>query len=106
MNTLISERTPAMTPEQMQEIPMSTITADQIKEQISCAVCLTDFQLNEVSVRKLLCNHFFHENCIFPWLRNNASCPVCRQRLPNANSNANEVFENDEDIGEHCITKV
>jgi hypothetical protein len=42
-----------------------------------CAVCLADINLTSV-IRALPCDHIFHINCIDKWLRNNASCPVCR----------------------------
>lgn len=101
MNTIFTnDRTPAMTSEQLQEIPRATISAEQT--ELQCAICFDDFKLNELEVRKLLCNHYFHENCIFPWLRNNASCPVCRSRLPNA-SNNNDAFSDTDEIGEKNI---
>ncbi|XP_070496834.1 E3 ubiquitin-protein ligase Iruka-like [Chironomus tepperi] len=92
MNSLFtSERQPAMTDEQLNEIPLATITAAQVEAQLQCAICFEDYQVNENEVRKLLCNHFFHEKCIFPWLRNNASCPVCRTSLASENDSDEEV---------------
>jgi len=97
MNSLFtSERQPAMTDEQLNEIPLATITAEQVEAQLQCAICFEDFQVNENEVRKLLCNHFFHEKCIFPWLRNNASCPVCRTSLASGN-------DSDEDVGMYVL---
>lgn len=92
MNSLFtSERQPAMTDEQLNEIPLATITAEQVEAQLQCAICFEDYEVNENEVRKLLCNHFFHEKCIFPWLRNNASCPVCRTSLASENDSDEEV---------------
>ncbi len=72
---------PAMTQAQLQEIPIGTITIEHEKSQIQCAVCFGDFKLNETNVRKLPCSHMYHMHCIFPWLKENPSCPTCRESL-------------------------
>lgn len=33
-----------------------------------CPICLEHFDIGE-SVRKLICDHIFHDQCIKPWLR-------------------------------------
>ncbi|NWH48096.1 RN128 ligase, partial [Fregata magnificens] len=43
----------------------------------SCVVCLELYKPNEV-VRILTCNHFFHKNCIDPWLLEHRTCPMCK----------------------------
>lgn len=30
-------------------------------------------------IRKGLCNHAFHKECIDPWIKNNNKCPICAQ---------------------------
>ncbi|KAI9584233.1 hypothetical protein GQX74_010568 [Glossina fuscipes] len=42
-----------------------------------CAVCLIDFQLNEI-IRKLPCAHDFHADCADKWLKLHQTCPMCR----------------------------
>lgn len=78
---------PTMSTAQLQEIPNAAITKEVEDSQIQCAVCFEKFNLNESGVRKLPCDHLFHDTCIFPWLQSNASCPICRAQLPNANQN-------------------
>ncbi|MEE6496853.1 hypothetical protein FKM82_002507 [Ascaphus truei] len=43
----------------------------------SCAVCIDTYKPNDV-VRILTCNHFFHKNCIDPWLLDHRTCPMCK----------------------------
>lgn len=99
MSSILSApRQPAMTDNQLEEIPKASITAEDVTAQIQCAVCFEDYLLNENDVRKLPCNHLFHEKCIFPWLKNNATCPVCRSRMPNANEENEDSSDMDEEM--------
>ncbi|XP_069749564.1 E3 ubiquitin-protein ligase RNF128 isoform X1 [Narcine bancroftii] len=43
----------------------------------TCAVCIEAYKPNDV-VRILTCNHFFHKNCIDPWLLEHRTCPMCK----------------------------
>ncbi|EAY79862.1 hypothetical protein OsI_35023 [Oryza sativa Indica Group] len=49
--------------------------------QEECAVCLSDFEEKD-RLRTMPCNHSFHENCLFRWLRDSCLCPLCRYALP------------------------
>jgi len=42
-----------------------------------CPICWEDFEARE-EVMLTPCNHMFHENCIMPWVKTQAHCPVCR----------------------------
>lgn len=46
----------------------------------ACVVCLEDFS-SSAKLTKLPCSHVFHKKCIFRWLRNSKSCPVCRTQV-------------------------
>jgi hypothetical protein len=46
----------------------------------SCVVCLEKYAPGE-SIQLLPCMHSFHENCLTPWLRIKATCPVCKSSL-------------------------
>ena len=46
----------------------------------SCAVCLQEFQAEELAVQ-LPCKHLFHEGCVRTWLKKQHTCPTCREPL-------------------------
>jgi E3 ubiquitin-protein ligase RNF181 len=64
--------------------------------QAECAVCLKDFDAED-KLRAMPCAHAFHDECIFQWLRLNATCPLCRNPLPptkNGNAEDQETSSN------------
>lgn len=51
-----------------------------------CGVCLAvigneEGEREDVPVRVLPCNHFFHAKCVDPWLLERRKCPYCQQSL-------------------------
>nr|XP_040566725.1 E3 ubiquitin-protein ligase RNF115-like [Lepeophtheirus salmonis] len=69
---------PPLDKELIKEIPTVKISREQVGSSLQCAVCWEDFVLDE-PVRELKCDHFFHEQCIIPWLELHGTCPVCRK---------------------------
>ncbi|CAJ1950623.1 unnamed protein product [Sphenostylis stenocarpa] len=46
-----------------------------------CSVCLSQICKGE-KVRSLpVCNHRYHVDCIGAWLKNHATCPLCRNKI-------------------------
>ena len=43
-----------------------------------CAICLEDFVDGESCRVFSVCKHIFHLDCVDKWLRNNPTCPICR----------------------------
>ena len=46
----------------------------------SCSVCKDDFVIGN-KMMDLPCKHYFHEECLMPWLNQHDSCPICRFEL-------------------------
>ncbi|CAN6872450.1 unnamed protein product [Brassica oleracea] len=59
----------------------STSSEEGERTAVMCAVCKDAMVMGEIG-KKLPCGHFYHDNCILPWLEKRNSCPVCRFQLP------------------------
>ncbi len=69
----------------------ATNTLDRFvkKHQVTCPICLdryTDKTGAELSTPPIIglltkCGHHFHFTCVWRWLDNNPTCPVCRRKL-------------------------
>lgn len=46
-----------------------------------CVICLESFITGESCQFLVPCNHLFHSYCIKHWLKDNVTCPVCRNCL-------------------------
>ena len=47
-------------------------------DELKCFICLEQFEKHQ-KIGKLLCNHYFHKDCIYKWLKTNPTCPLCRE---------------------------
>ena len=45
-----------------------------------CPICQCEFELNETLV-ELRCRHSYHEECIGAWLKDENTCPICKESL-------------------------
>lgn len=70
------------------------------EDAMRCAVCLEDFEPKE-KVMLTPCNHMFHEDCIVPWVKSNAQCPVCRFSL---GENKRESRASDNNIANAAVS--
>jgi hypothetical protein len=43
-----------------------------------CSVCLLEMEKEEW-IRKTVCGHIFHQECLDVWCRANLNCPICRK---------------------------
>lgn len=87
-------------------LSVQKVNSDMISQGLSCGICLEEFKLGE-NVIELPClqKHYFHiktGECggIYPWLRENNSCPMCRFEFPSEEKEIEppEITEPDENI--------
>eukprot|EP00981_Chlorochromonas_danica_P006209 scaffold1307_cov166-Ochromonas_danica.AAC.31 len=45
-----------------------------------CNICLAGYEVGD-RLKALPCTHRFHADCLDPWLRTNAVCPICKLSL-------------------------
>lgn len=58
-------------------------------ENIQCIICLeslevytiNDFILKQPILKSCECVYSIHESCITEWIRNNPTCPYCKEQL-------------------------
>lgn len=51
------------------------------KDALECAVCLCEFEDDDLLRLLPVCSHVFHRDCVDVWLDSHVSCPVCRSDL-------------------------
>eukprot|EP00927_Polykrikos_kofoidii_P050870 TRINITY_DN44716_c0_g1_i1.p1 TRINITY_DN44716_c0_g1~~TRINITY_DN44716_c0_g1_i1.p1 ORF type:complete len:291 (-),score=37.08 TRINITY_DN44716_c0_g1_i1:283-1155(-) len=70
------------TQELIDAMPLVKFSSEQFDNgsENSCAVCLSEFQWDEI-LRRLPCDHSFHRACIDKWLKRNKVCPLCLQDI-------------------------
>uniref|UniRef100_A0A7C8YNF6 RING-type E3 ubiquitin transferase n=1 Tax=Opuntia streptacantha TaxID=393608 RepID=A0A7C8YNF6_OPUST len=74
--------TPPASKRSVQGLPNVVITEELVKsDSNSCAVCMNEFEAGS-EVKQMPCSHFYHSECLLPWLELHNSCPVCRYELP------------------------
>ncbi|KAJ8768191.1 hypothetical protein K2173_021131 [Erythroxylum novogranatense] len=65
-------------PEIIKALPVYSYCYVEAKYQMECAVCLGEFEDEEIVKLIPHCSHIFHSECIETWLMVNVTCPVCR----------------------------
>ncbi|XP_033492516.1 E3 ubiquitin-protein ligase RNF115 [Epinephelus lanceolatus] len=80
LGQLESTGPPPAEKEMISSLPTVCISQEQTDCRLECPVCREEYSSGE-SVRKLPCLHYFHSECIVPWLELHDTCPVCRKSL-------------------------
>ncbi|KAF3443972.1 hypothetical protein FNV43_RR13662 [Rhamnella rubrinervis] len=68
----------------VENLPLVKLTMEELQKEdnvVVCAVCKEKILVDE-EVKKLPCCHYYHGDCIVPWLSIRNTCPVCRYELP------------------------
>ncbi|GMF10304.1 unnamed protein product [Phytophthora lilii] len=55
-----------------------------LKQDISCAICMATDPVTSSTAVELPCGHQFHATCAKSWLQRRSTCPLCRFQLPQA----------------------
>ena len=74
---------PPASKNEIQKLNKYILTKEKLNEfggENTCSVCKEDFDIGN-KIMDLPCNHYFHEECIMPWLNQHDSCPICRFEL-------------------------
>ena len=58
-------------------LPEVYVPKKHIENKLDCTVC-QEYFTEDTKVKELPCNHYFHIDCIVPWLKLHNSCPICR----------------------------
>ncbi|XP_071764413.2 E3 ubiquitin-protein ligase RNF115 [Centroberyx gerrardi] len=80
LGQLESTGPPPAEKEMISSLPTVSVSQEQTDCRLECPVCREEYSLGE-SVRQLPCLHYFHSDCIVPWLELHDTCPVCRKSL-------------------------
>jgi hypothetical protein len=58
------------------------ITTTRLTDHLdsTCAICLSEYKASQ-KASELPCKHLFHKSCLWPWLKQADSCPVCRKPI-------------------------
>ncbi|XP_021736626.1 uncharacterized protein LOC110703184 [Chenopodium quinoa] len=63
-------------------LPSVLLSCEGLGEgEVVCAICKDEVSGEDV-VKQLPCLHYYHWDCIVPWLKMRNTCPVCRHELP------------------------
>ncbi|PIN12051.1 hypothetical protein CDL12_15340 [Handroanthus impetiginosus] len=76
-----------LAPEVLKSLPVSLFSSKAAEASgeelplLECAVCLSEFQENDVVRLLPKCNHSFHIGCIDMWFFSHSTCPLCRSAV-------------------------
>jgi len=55
----------------------SQVPPEEIHQDEKCSICHESL----IVARKVQCGHIFHMKCLYSWLKNNQTCPMCRSTV-------------------------
>jgi len=72
---------PPASKETVKNLKKFTIEENDVSDDKECSVCKCTYQKGD-GCTELPCGHYYHNDCILPWLERSNSCPLCRYELP------------------------
>ncbi|MDA9673940.1 hypothetical protein N9T73_00390 [bacterium] len=60
---------------------LKKLKKSKVRKTHICSICLSQLQRFNKKHIFLPCNHCFHKDCIFEWLKDNNTCPNCKYDL-------------------------
>ncbi|XP_076884189.1 uncharacterized protein LOC143533225 [Bidens hawaiensis] len=81
----------------LEALPLVSLTPSHLVDDSHCAVCKDEFEVGE-EVKELPCKHFYHSDCIIPWLSLHDTCPVCRYKIQGLSNNNEQTNYEDADV--------
>lgn len=89
----------------LKSLPVFVYSSETHPDSIECAVCLSEFEENEMGRTLPKCNHSFHIECIDMWFHSHSTCPLCRSPVEPVPENfvqdgpSSEITESDAGSG-------
>lgn len=73
---------PRASDEAIEALPRRTITQEDFGDsgKAECSICIGKVNIGE-EVTVLPCDHWFHHECVKPWLSSHDTCPHCRKGI-------------------------
>ncbi|XP_016313027.1 E3 ubiquitin-protein ligase RLIM [Sinocyclocheilus anshuiensis] len=66
-----------LTKAEIERLPIKTYNPTHSAGKTDCQICFSEYKAGE-RLRILPCLHDYHVKCIDRWLKENATCPICR----------------------------
>ena len=60
------------------------------ESQDNCPICLDIISDRKVTT---VCSHLFHDECLYHWLENSKTCPVCRTKIIHSDNICNAITQ-------------
>ena len=57
----------------------------------TCCICMGEANLDSITTQ---CNHLYCKNCLIEWLKNNDTCPICKELVSLYSILENDGFQN------------
>ena len=81
----------------MEALIRNKFRREQFKTHSECVICTLEFKEDD-EVTPLPCDtaHYFHSECIKPWIQKMNACPLCKQAIPVSEDRLPENSEDEE----------